>query len=68
MMFHDASLILAWFGFVFLMLLFRVPFAAEITRIGMSRFACYKRFPRLKASIDRRRTHEPSSTRVWEKM
>jgi hypothetical protein len=53
MMVEDANLVWVWFGFVFLMLLFRVPFAVETIRMDVVRFIHRLRVGHLKTLMDR---------------
>jgi len=54
MMIHDTHLVVVWFGFVFLMLLFKAPFASPITRTGIFHCARSRRFPRFKTPAEGR--------------
>lgn len=62
MVFQDINLVFALFGFVFLMLLFRVPFAAGTIKTGVFRFTHSMQIPRLRTFVDRHEVHRRSST------
>lgn len=64
MMVEDANLIWAWFGFVFLMLLFRAPFAAETIRMDIIRIVHWLRSGHLKILVDRHETHGRSPANI----
>ena len=61
---EDASLVWAWFGFVFLMLLFRAPFAAETIRMAVIHFVLWLRAGRLKTVVDRQNARERSPANI----
>ncbi len=64
MMFQDIHLIFALFGFVFLMLLFRVPFAAGTIKTGVFRVTHSMRISHLRTLVDRHPIHGRSPMNV----
>jgi len=63
-MFQDTNLLFALFGFAFLMLLFRVPFAAGTIRTGVFRFTHSVRMPHRRALVEGHPIHRPSPTHI----
>ena len=61
---EDANLIWAWFGFAFLMLLFRAPFAAQAIRMDAIRFIQRWRAGRLKTLMGGHETRGPDAANV----
>lgn len=64
MMIHDTHLVVVWFGFVFLMLLFRLPFASHTIRTSVFHSTHDRRFPRVGTPADGRETHGRRFARV----
>ena len=61
-MFNDTNLVFAWFGFIFLMLLFKTPFVARLLGAGLSRGVLHAQLVHRRSSADGHGVHGPGST------
>jgi len=64
-MFSDTNLVFACFGFIFLMLLFRAPFAARCIGASLARCVLHMPLMHLRSSADREGVRGPGSARPY---
>jgi len=61
-MFSDTNLVFAWFGFIFLMFLFKTPVVARLIKAGLSRGILRAPLVHRRGSADGHGVHGPGST------